>query len=172
MSKTKNKAAAKSATPVAVADTSKPARPLSPFEEMDRMMENLFQRGWMRPFMRDTSHWGDLFASSDLKMPSVDVIDRENEVLVKAEVSGVNKDDLDVTVSDDNVTIEGRTSHEEKEEKGDYYRSEITKGSFARSVMLPCKVNGDKAKATFENGILQLTLPKAELSRRHSIKVT
>lgn len=172
MSKPKKKSAEKSRAPAAVSASSNAARSLTPFDEMDRMMENFFQRGWMRPFLRDTPRWGDLLASSDIKMPGVDVIDREHEVVVKAEVSGVNKEDLDVTVSDDTVTIKGCTSHEEKEEKGDYYRSEISKGSFTRSVLLPCKVDGDKAKASFENGILQLTLPKVEQSRRHSIKVS
>jgi HSP20 family protein len=69
------------------------------------------------------------------------------------------------------VTIKASISHEEKEEKGDYYRSEISRGSFSRTLTLPANVDGAKAKATFKNGVLELVLPKLEDPRRRSIPV-
>ena len=69
------------------------------------------------------------------------------------------------------VTLKGRTRHEEKEEKGDYYRSEITTGSFARTLTLPGNVDSARAKASFKDGILVLTVPKVEPSKRHSVPV-
>jgi HSP20 family molecular chaperone IbpA len=94
-----------------------------------------------------------------------------DEVLVKAEIPGVTKDDLEVSVDESTVTIKGQTSHEEKEEKGDYYRSEIRRGAFSRTIALPREVDASKAKATFKDGILELSLPKVAKSKRVAVKV-
>lgn len=147
-----------------------PARSLSTIEELERMLDNWWPRGWVHPSLWDRSFFSDL-ARLDKAMPKVDIIDRDGEVLVKAEVPGVAKDDLDVSVSEDTVTIKGSTHHEEKEEKGDYFRSEIRRGSFSRTVSLPCSVDGTKAKAQFKDGVLELTIPKVEKSKRISVKV-
>jgi HSP20 family protein len=104
-------------------------------------------------------------------MPKVDVVERDNEIVVRAEVPGVDKKDLDVSVSDNAVTIKGSTRHEEKEEKGDYYHHEISTGTFSRMVSLPANVDGSKAKADFKDGVLELTIPKVGQSKRHSIKL-
>jgi HSP20 family protein len=105
------------------------------------------------------------------KLVKMDVVDREADVLVRAEMPGVEKKDIDVSVTDNTVTVKGSTHHEEKEEKGDYYRREISSGSFSRTVMLPAEVDGSKAKADFKDGILELVLPKIEKSKRHSVRV-
>jgi HSP20 family protein len=147
-----------------------PARALSPFEEMDRMFDQYFRRGWMRPWRFEWPGFPEM-ALPEMKVPKVDVIDRENEVVVKAEIPGVEKKDLDITVGEDTVTIKGSTRHEEKEEKGDYYRCEISRGAFSRTVALPATVDGAKARAGFKDGVLELTLPKVEKARRHSVKV-
>jgi HSP20 family protein len=145
-----------------------PSRALSPFEEMDHMFEDFFPRRWMQPFRWEMPHWPEL---TELKMPKVDVIDHDTEVVVKAELPGVQKDDINVSVTDSSVTIKGSTSHEEKEEKGNYYRREISRGSFSRTVALPSDVDADKAKANFTDGILVLTIPKVEKSHRKSVTV-
>jgi len=151
--------------------TTRPTRALSPFGEMDRWFENFFPRGWMRPSRMEWPSWGELAAPFEGCMPMVDVIDRDDEVVVRAEVPGVEKDDLDVSVSDNAVTIKGETKREEKEEKGDYYRCEISRGTFARTVVLPDYVDSDSVKAKFEDGVLELTLPKVEKVKRRSIKI-
>lgn len=148
-----------------------PTRALSPFEEMDRMFESFFPRGWMRPFRSEWPTFGELTAPMEARLPKVDVIDRDEDVLVRAELPGVNKDDLDVSVTENAVTIKGETRHEEKEEKGDYYRCEISRGAFARTVALPNYVNTEGAKADFKDGVLELTLPKTEKARRRTIKI-
>ena len=107
----------------------KPTRALSPFEEMDRWFENFFPRNWMRPFRTEWPSWGEMGVPFETGMPKVDVIDRDDELVVHAEVPGVEKDDLDVSVSDNAVTIKGETKREEKEEKGNYYRCEISRGT-------------------------------------------
>jgi HSP20 family protein len=148
-----------------------PKRALSPFEEMDRLFEDYFSRGWMRPFRWEWPSLGEMAKPFEGKMPKVDVIERDDEVIVKAELPGVDKKDLDVSVTENSVTIKGTTSHEEKEEKGDYYRCEISRGAYARTVALPSYVDADKAKANFKDGVLELKLPKVEKSKRRSIEI-
>jgi HSP20 family protein len=142
-----------------------PARRLSPFEEMDRMFDEFMGRGWLRP-----SRW-ELPLLAELKVPNVDVVDRDDEVLVRAEVPGVNKEDIEVSMSGNMLTIKGQTKREEKEEKGDYFRCEISRGAFSRTLTLPAEVDEAKAKAELKDGVLELTLPKAEKSKRRTIKI-
>jgi HSP20 family protein len=138
---------------------------------MERLVGRMLPRRWPHPFEWDQSLWGDLAARFEGKLPRVDVIDREDELVVRAELPGVAKNDLDVSMTDSSVTIKASTKQEEKEEKGDYYRCEITQGEFARTVTLPAAVDGAKAKAKFKNGLLELTLPKVEKSKRHSLEI-
>lgn len=146
------------------------ARALSPFDEMDRMFDQYFRHGWMRPWRFEWPGFSEL-ALPEMKLPKVDVVDREAEVVIKAEVPGIEKKDLDISVGEDSVTIKGSSRHEEKEEKGDYYRREISSGAFLRTVALPATVDGSRAKASFKDGVLELTLPKTEKARRHSVKL-
>jgi HSP20 family protein len=149
----------------------RPSRALNPFEEMERMFENYFSRGWPSPFRWERPSWADLSTPFEGKMPRVDVVDRDDEILIKAEVPGVDKKDLDISVTDDSVTIKGTTSHEEKEEKGDYYRSEISRGSFSRVVALPADVDAEHATTKFKDGVLELTMPKQKKAKRRTIKI-
>ena len=144
-----------------------PSRMLSPFEGFDRMFDEFLGRGWMRPFRRD---WL-AFPEFEITMPKVDVIDRDEEVVVRAEVPSVKKEDIEISISGNMVTIKGEMKKEEKEEKGDYYRAEISRGSFSRMVSLPADVDESKAKAALKDGVLELTLPKIEKAKRRTIKV-
>jgi HSP20 family protein len=105
------------------------------------------------------------------RMPSVDVIDRDNEILVRAEIPGVDKKDLDVSVTEDSVCIKGSVQHEEEEEKGEYYRRETSSGSFARTMALPGEVDATKVKTKFKDGVLEMTLPKVKQSKRLKISL-
>lgn len=142
---------------------------LSPFEEMERLMEEFFPRGWLRRW--DWPVFPEFSRRMELRVPKVDIVDRDAEVVVRAEIPGVDKKDLDVSVTGDTVTIKGQSSWEEKEEKGDYYRCEISRGSFSRTLSLPAGVDATQAKATFKNGLLELVLPKKEEAKRQSVKI-
>jgi HSP20 family protein len=150
-------------------------RPLSSFEEMnrlfDRWLESISPRGWMRPFRAEWPSWTESAVSFEVRAPKVDVIDRDHEVIVRAEVPGVAKEDLEVSVTDSAITIKGEMKREEKEEKGDYYRHEISRGAFARMVTLPNYVETEGAKAKFKDGILELSLPKVEKAKRRTVKI-
>lgn len=148
-----------------------PRRELSLLDEMDRAFDSLFHRGWMRPF-RET--WPDLARFEEvfgLGTPRVDVLDREEEILVRAEVPGVEKKDLQVELSGQLLTIHGERRREEKEEKGEYFRSEMTHGVFSRTIRLPEEVALDKAAAEFKDGILEVHLPKTHRTERRRIEV-
>ena len=144
-------------------------RDLSPFEEMDTLFERLFEGGHLTPF---DWRWPGLasFRHMEERMPRVDVVDRDDEVVVRAEVPGLRREDLEVNLSQDLLTIKGETK-EEKEEKGEFYRSEIRRGRFMRTLRLPAEVRGEEAKAHFADGVLEITIPKAERAARHSVKI-
>jgi HSP20 family protein len=140
------------------------------FEDMERMFEGFRPGGWLRHWRHEFPHWEGLMPFEG-RAPKVDVIDRDEEVVIHAELPGVDKDDLDVSLTGNTVTIKGTSAHEEKEEKGDYYRREMSRGEFSRTVSLPCEVDDSKAKATFKDGVMELVLPKVEPTKRRSIKV-
>lgn len=144
---------------------------MTPFEEMERLFEGLMPADWSRPIQWEWPRMARMRMPFEGKLPSIDIVDRESEILLRAELPGVDKKDLDITVSDDSVTIKGSTKQESKEEKGDYYRCEISQGSFARTIALPCAVSSEKGKASFKDGMLELVLPKTAPSKRRSIKV-
>jgi HSP20 family protein len=147
-----------------------PTRALSPFEEMDRLFEGVFPRGW-RPLRWEWPAWSGMTAPFEGKIPRVDVINRDNDILVRAELPGVDKKDIEITTTENTVTIKGSARREAKEEKGDYYRCEIAQGAYARTVALPGDIDSTNARAIFKDGMLELILPKVEKSKRRSIVV-
>lgn len=144
-------------------------REIAPLEEMDRLFDRLFEGGLLRPF---AMRWPEMTGSARMTglTPRIDVIDREAELVVRAELPGVQKDALELTLSDDNLTLRGEV-HERTEESGEYYHTEIRHGSFSRTIRLPQQVQADKVKAEFADGLLEVTLPKAEPARRRMIDI-
>lgn len=153
--------------------TEKPSGSMRPFPDMESWFQEMFPR-MMRPRSWEWPDWpsfGNISRPFEGKVPRVDVIDRDGEVLVKAELPGVSKENLEITTTDNTVTIKGTSRYEHKEEKGDYHRSEISHGVFARTVTLPAEVESDKADARFKDGLLELTLPKRPQQQGHKIQV-
>jgi HSP20 family protein len=104
----------------------------------------------------------------------LDLYETDNEVVVEASLPGVKPEDVDITISGDTLAIRGETKREEeeKDEKRNYYRRETWYGTVARAITLPTQIDGDKAEATFEHGVLKLRIPKAESAKPKTIKVT
>jgi len=165
MAMSKNKSVSKSEP--AKTTTSWP----SLFGDFDRMLDNYFNRKWPRLFGPE-DRLNDLWGTYEMRSPSMDVIDRDNEVIVRVELPGVDKKDIDVSISNDTLTIKGTSGKELTEEKGNYYRSEIRKGSISRTISLPPGVDSTKAEAKFKDGLLELTMPKNASSKRKTIKVS
>ncbi|NCA72201.1 MAG: Hsp20/alpha crystallin family protein [Sphingobacteriia bacterium] len=154
-----------------------PRRELSLFDEMDRtfdaMMHGMpfgWRHGWMHPLRETLPEWARLEQGFELS-PRVDVIDREQEILVRAEVSGVEKDDLEIELAGQLLTLKGERKHEQTEEQGTFYRSEIARGSFTRSIRLPEDVDFEKTTAELKDGVLEIHLPKTERTERRRIEV-
>lgn len=104
-------------------------------------------------------------------VPAVDIVERETDFLVKIELPGVNKEDVKITVQNDVLTIKGEKKLE-MEKKGDTYRRvERSYGIFQRSFPLPASVKADRIEATYENGVLNVVLPKAEEAKPKEIEV-
>ena len=145
---------------------------MRPYEEFERFFERMIGRNWPKPFKWDApAAWGELMGSPEARLPSIDVLDHDDHVLVRAEIPGVSKDDLNVSISDNVLTIKGDTKREEKKETGDYFRHEISRTSFARSVTLPVAVDVDKVSAALSDGVLEVKIGKAEAAKRRSVKV-
>jgi len=146
-------------------------REIGIFDEMDRMFDTLFHHGWLRPFREVWPEWTRFEETFDLGTPRVDVIDRDAEVLVRAEIPGVDKKDLEVDLTGRHLRIKGERRREEKTEEGEFVRSEIARGTFSRTIRLAEDLDFDKAKADFKDGILEIHLPKTRKTERRHIKV-
>lgn len=138
----------------------------NPFGEMARMrseIDRLFEDAFNAPVSKweSNSVWG---------FP-LDVTEADDTFTVKAAVPGMNPDDLDITISDNVLTIKGETQEEEVREEEKVHLRERRFGSFMRSISLPTPVESDNVKATVENGILTLQIPKAEAVKPKRIAV-
>jgi HSP20 family protein len=122
-------------------------------DEMNRLFNDFFGRVPSR-FEGDwsASEWN----------PSVDISETKDEIVVKAEVPGMKKDDIKITLQDNVLTMRGERKQEKEEKETNFYRMERSYGSFTRSFNLPTMVQADKIKASYKDGILNITLPKAE----------
>jgi len=136
-----------------------PAREMMTLREA---MDHLFDDAFTRPFRLSNS-----FGS----VPSVDMYQTDNEIVVKAAIPGVKTDDVQINVTGELLTIKGEVKEKEEVKEKAYHLREQRWGTFERSIALPTDVIADKAKAEFENGVLTITLPKAEEVRPKSISI-
>jgi HSP20 family protein len=127
----------------------------------DDVFEDLFREVFRRP----------TFEAGEADEPPVEVAESDGEVTVKLQVPGVEKDQLSLTVSDDQLTVRGETRKESEEKRKNYYRQEIRYGAFQRSIPLPVEVDGAKAHAELKNGMLTVVLPKSTQPKAKEIKV-
>jgi HSP20 family protein len=141
------------------------------FDDMDRAFDTLTHRGWLTPFNALWPEWSPRLREFDLHAPRVDLIERDAEIVVRAEMPGIDKKDLDVDLAGDILTLRGERQTEEKTETGNVYRAEIARGRFLRSLRLPAEVDADKIDAVFENGVLEIHLPKRESTPKQRIEV-
>ena len=144
-----------------------PFRMLEQFaDEMDRIFDDFgLGRGWMTS--RITRDWPGRATRGEMAWaPDVEIFHRNNELVVRADLPGLTKDDVKVDVTEDHITIQGERRREHQEEQQGVYRSERSYGSFFRHVPLPPGAISDQAKATFRDGVLEITMPAAPESAR------
>jgi len=135
-----------------------------------RFLIQLLRCGGLRPFKWNHPIVGGAFEQFESCMPLVSVIDRDEDVLVRAEVSGVGRKVLDISMSNNVLTLKGSIAGESKEVRGMHcYRCEVSSWFFSYSVSLTSKVNIAQACATMKDDVLEIVLPKAEVSSRKAI---
>jgi HSP20 family protein len=164
----------------------------SPFALMRRMMDDMdrvfedfgfgrglgrelgFGRGLLSPLgSTGTDLWGDVSGGVPaLWSPAVEVLERGDNLVVRAEIPGVSREDVSIEVTDDALTIEGERRQESEDRGEGLYRSERSYGRFLRSIPLPEGVDADKAEANFKDGILEVTLPAPKRERKRGRKLT
>ncbi len=127
-------------------------------DEMDDLFRNFFSEGdWP---VRSGSRW-----------PAIDIIEKDGEFMVKAEVPGCKADDIDISVHGNMLTISGEKKQEKEEKEKGYYHVERSYGSFRRDLQLATEVDADKIEATCKDGVLTITLPKSEKAKAVKVKV-
>ncbi len=104
--------------------------------------------------------------------PSVDIYENKDEIVLEAELPGMNREDFDLTVENNVITLRGQRQFEKKDETDNYHRVERSYGSFTRSFTLPQTVSTEGANADYRNGVLRVTLPKREETKARRIEVT
>jgi HSP20 family protein len=138
---------------------------VGPFEMMRRFSEEMDRAvGHMVEDLGLTHERG--FGEMAGWSPAVEVFERDNDMVVRAELPGMSKDDVKVEMTDEGLLIHGERKREKTEEHEGWYRSERSYGEFCRLIPMPEGVNVDEAKARFENGVLEITAPIPESSRR------
>jgi HSP20 family protein len=141
-------------------------RALTPWKGMDTLrheMERVFDR-FFEPRLEE-------FESAGEWAPKVDMSETKDAIVVKAEVPGVEQKDINVSLQDQVLTIKGEKHHEKEEKDEKYHRVERSWGAFTRAFRMPAAVSGDKVTATFKDGMLTVTLPKAPEAKGTTIPV-
>jgi HSP20 family protein len=136
------------------------------FDEFDHFFDEFMTRRWPRLMDWNTP------TLTQANFPRVDIINHDNDIEVKAALPGVKKEDIDVSIINQTITIRASSKEEKKEEKkGIFFRREISQGEFQRTLSLPEYVDDEKAKASFKDGLLTVMIPKTEKGKRKAITI-
>jgi HSP20 family protein len=134
-------------------------------DEMDRIFDDFgFGRRWISPLRRETG--------AEALSPDIDVVQKNNELTIRADLPGLKRDEVSVDITDDAVWIQGERKREREEEREGFYRTERSYGSFCRVVPLPEGAMTDQAKATFSDGVLEITMPAPPVSKGRRLEIT
>ncbi len=135
--------------------------------ELERLFDRMVEDFWRRPYpslLRSERWWPDVLGM--MRTPAVDVYEDKDDVVIKAELPGLTKEDITVQVTDSTLTIKGEKKREEEIKESDYYSCERSFGAFTRAVDLPSDVKADQVKASFKSGVLEVRMPKTEEAKK------
>jgi len=147
-----------------VIDMDKLAR-WNPFRELIDVRDD-FDRIVDRIFRPELDLW-----EGQTKAPLVDIYEENDAIVVKAEIPGLKKEEIDISISDDAITLSGKKKDVKEVKKENFYQKEIREGSFLRTLSLPCRVDREKVKASYKDGMLEVVLPKAAEEKKKEFKV-
>jgi len=142
--------------------------PLKELEDMRRDMDRLFDE-FFSP-VRRRSAW-TAKPGQGVVVPNIEMFDRKNEIIVRAELPGITREDIDLTITKDSLTLKGEIKKGEEVKEEDYYACERSFGNFTRTIALPVEVDSNNVKASFKDGILEIVLPKKEEAQPKEIKI-
>ena len=142
-----------------------PWRPFRELERMRREMDRLWGSFFEERPRRKAEEIGEW-------LPSLDVSETKNDLVVKAEIPGIDPKDIDISLTNDLLIIKGEKKQEKEKKEENYHLIERSYGAFTRSIRLPKEVQSDKIIASYKNGILKVTLPKSEEAKKKEIKIT
>jgi HSP20 family protein len=139
-------------------------RMLGMFDDMERMFDR-YLRGmgpsWLPRVRMPEEFEGAYF--------DADIYEEGKNIVLKAELPGISKDELDIDITEEAITVSGEKKKEEKVEKKDYFRLERSYGSFTRTFRLPAGIKVDAAKATFKDGVLKIIAPRKEAGKKNNL---
>jgi HSP20 family protein len=138
--------------------------PFTELMSLRQAMDRLFEDSFVRPSRA-------LEALSEVAAPALDIYQTPSTVVVKATLPGLKPEDVSIDVTGDTLTVKGEGKAEQEVKREDYLYQERRYGTFSRSVVLPSGLKTDKTEATMEDGVLTLTIPKAEEAKPKTIKV-
>ena len=138
--------------------------PLHEVVSLRQAMDRLFEDSFIHPLRM-------AFVFGEDPTPAIDMYETDNDVVLKTTLPGVKLEDLDINITDNTLTIKGETKTEQETKQENYLRRECRYGTFGRSITLPAGLKTDKAKASLENGVLTISIPKAEEIKPKVIKV-
>lgn len=162
----------KAATEEKAIATKKPSEVVSRGEEFEHWLDRFMDDMWRRPFpsLFGRDRWLPI-RPLGVRMPSLDVYEEKDAVVVKTELPGMKKEDIEVNLTGETLTIKGEKKEDKEVKEDDYYRRERSYGSFMRSVGLPCEVKSEEIKASFKDGVLEIRLPKTEEAKKKAVAV-
>lgn len=137
------------------------------FEDMERMFNDFFHQRFFTPSWMPRLKFPELTDVST----SVDMFEDGDELVIKADMPGMKKEDISIDFADDVISISGEKKTEEKVERKDYFREERSYGSFSRKLRLPVEIQIDKTSASFKDGVLEIRMPKSETEKQKVRKI-
>lgn len=150
----------------------RPSQLLSPVGEVERLVDRPLPRAWLRPVSLDWPVWGAIEESlKNIRVPRLNVIDRDKEILIDVELPGAERKDVEESINERVLVIKASVSRDAQTEEKGYFRREITRNDFSRSLALPDGIDAEKVSATLTDGVLEIVLPKEEGQQRRSVVV-
>lgn len=147
--------------------------PWSDFRRFEEMMNRMFEEVWGRPSPGRLLTSGERGAvvPAQQREPFIDVVEKDKEIIATADMPGLEKENIDINISEDMLEISAKTKQEDKKEEKGYVYRERRSGSYYRAISLPSSVDPDGAKASYKNGVLEIKMPKTEVKKKTPLNI-
>ena len=144
------------------------------FRIFEENMNRMFEKIWGIPVNRSLLLPGERTTTGAIekyRKPFIDLVETDKEVIATVEMPGLDKGDIKINLTEDKLEISAETKHEEETKEKGYIYKERRSGSYYRRISLPSSIDSDNSKASYNNGILQITMPKTEIKKKKPLKV-